>query len=231
MHGTALRDIADEADPMTVSDRTRGRPPGRRSVDPAGRERLLGATRAMMRSKTPVRLHRKQIADAAGVAAGLVTYYFANESSLVEAAARPIIEAYLARLKVTLEDLTDPRAALRRLVLLLLEISRDNGQLLDAYIVYMKHNNVPHKADILAGSYTEIDRFFKSCEDNHFFKPVNNAFMSTVLWGICKTVAQLPELATFVAQNGAGEANQVSELMADMIVDLVVAALRRTDTA
>lgn len=211
-----------------MSDRTRGRPPGRRTVDPAGRERLLGATRAMMRTKTPVRLHRKQIADAAGVAAGLVTYYFTDESSLVEAAARPIIDEYLRRLKATLQDLDDQRAALRRLVLLLLEISRDNGQLLDNYIVYMKHNNVPHKADILTGSYAEIDRFFKVCEDSKFFRPTNKAFMSTVLWGICKTVAQIPELAAFVTQEGAGQEDQVAELMADMIVGLVIAALRPT---
>lgn len=209
-----------------MSERTRGRPPGRRAVDPAGRERLLGATRAMMRAKTPVRLHRKQIADAAGVAAGLVTYYFTDEASLVEAAARPIIDAYLQRLKATLEDLSDLQAALRRLVLLLLEISRDNGQLLDNYIVYMKHNNVPHKADILVGSYTEINRFFAIGEERKFFAPRNKAFMSTVLWGICKTVAQLPELAAFVQGDGAGRENQVAELMADMIVGLVVAALR-----
>lgn len=185
----------------------------------------------MMRSKTPVRLHRKQIADSAGVAAGLVTYYFTDEASLVEAAARPIIEAYLQRLKATLEDLSDPPAALRRLVLLLLEISRDNGQLLDNYIIYMKHNNVPHKADILVGSYTEIDRFFQICEERKLFAPSNKAFMSTVLWGICKTVAQLPELAAFVQGEGAGREDQVAELMADMIVGLVVAALRRTTDA
>lgn len=213
----------------TMSERPRGRPPGRRAVDPAGRERLLGATREMMRLRTPVRLHRKQIADAAGVAAGLVTYYFTDEASLVEAAARPIIESYLQRLKTTLQDVTEPPAALRRLVLLLLEISRDNGQLLDNYILYMKHNNVPHKADILVGSYTEINQFLQICEDRKFFISSNKAFMSTVLWGICKTVAQLPELATFVQGKGAGQEGQVSELMADMIVGLVVAALRRTD--
>lgn len=183
----------------------------------------------MMRAKTPVRLHRKQIADAAGVAAGLVTYYFTDEASLVEAAARPIIDAYLQRLKATLEDLSDLQAALRRLVLLLLEISRDNGQLLDNYIVYMKHNNVPHKADILVSSYTEINRFFEIGEERKFFAPRNKAFMSTVLWGICKTVAQLPELAAFVQGDGAGREDQVAELMADMIVGLVVAALRPTE--
>ena len=197
-------------------------------MDPAGRERLLSSTRAIMRDKTPVRLHRKQIADAAGVAAGLVTYYFTDESSLVEAAARPIIEAYLERLKATLQDLSDPAAALRRLVLLLLEISRDNGQLLDNYIIYMKHNNVPHKADILTGSYAEIDRFFQSCEERGFFKPTNNAFMSTVLWGICKTVAQIPELAAYMSQDGASQETEVAAMMADMIVGLVVAALRGT---
>lgn len=184
-----------------------------------------------MRLRTPVRLHRKQIADSAGVAAGLVTYYFTDEASLIEAAARPVIDVYLQRLKATLQDLSDPPAALRRLVLLLLEISRDNGQLLDNYIIYMKHNNVPHKADILVGSYTEIDRFFQTCEERKIFAPSNKAFMSTVLWGICKTVAQLPELAAFVQGEGGAREDQVAELMADMIVEMVVAALRPTDNA
>ena len=205
------------------SVRSRGRP-GRDAGDLAGRERLLKATRERMRQRPPIKLHRRSIADAAGVAPGLVTYYFRDESSLIEAAARPVIDGYLARLRTALSRNDSLEESLRVLVRLLIEIAQVDGQLLDTYIQYIKEQNVPHKKDILAGSFGMMDALFRLGLQSGAFREVNTAFMATALWGVCKTAAQLPELAVML-QNGDSTVDG-NAVLCDQIMDLLCRILR-----
>ena len=206
-------------------DKRRGRPV-RQSGDPAGRDKLIEAARTMMRGKPLIDLPRRELAVAAGVTPALVTYHFPDELSLVTAAATPVIDGYLERLTVLLASNEAVPHIFRALVVLFLEISRDNGQLLESYINYVKQSGgSPAAAGFLASAYLELDRFLKGCETSGYLRPSNSAFTQTVLWGICRTVAQSRELAR-AAFAEVADSPEIAQRQADMIVDTLVRGLR-----
>lgn len=205
-------------------DRRRGRPM-RQSGDAVGRDKLIEAARTMMRGRPRMDLPRRELAVAAGVTPALVTYHFPDEFSLVGAAAMPVIEGYLHRLGLLLASNDAVPTIFRSLVVLFLEISRDDGQLLESYINYIKQNGGAQGTGFLSSAYLELDRFLKLCVTSGYLRPSNSAFTQTLLWGTCRTVAQSQELSRAVFAD-AVDSPDIIQRQADMIVDILVRGLR-----
>ncbi len=165
-------------------------------------------------------LPRRELALAAGVTPGLVTYYFPTELSLVEAVAKPVIDGYMKRLKALLTVDVDVRLTLRSLVLLLLEISRDNGALIDSYVNFVKQKDIGASASFLANSHADMTRFFDRCVEERYLAPQSEAFRQTVIWGICRTVAQSQEL-NMVMGAQIDRAESLTDHQADLITALL----------
>lgn len=197
----------------------------RQSGDAVGRDKLIEAARTMMRGMPRMDLPRRELAVSAGVTPALVTYHFPDELSLIRAAAIPVIDNYLDRLRVLLAGSDDVPEIFRSLVILFLEISRDNGQLLESYINYVKQSGGSQATGFLSSAFLELDRFLKVCVASGYLRPSNSAFTQSVLWGICRTVAQSRELSLAVFAEVA-DSPEIVERQADMIVDVLVRGFR-----
>ncbi len=194
--------------------------PRREILDGARRQRVLLEARRMLRRRSPIHVPRKQIAEAADVAPSLVTYYFKDEASLIEAAVKPIVHQYLARLKEIVASTIDLPTMLRSIILLFLEIARDNGQLLESYITFVKQNGIDSSTDFLRESYFALQQFFELCERHEHVRRENFAFIQTAIWGICKTVAQTSELERFLHDSPATP-EEIIDKQATLILTLI----------
>ena len=148
-----------------TAKRTIGRP--KRSDGDAGRDRLVAAAHELFQ-QPQLELNRTNLAIRAGVTPALVTYYFQDQISLIEAVALPLVERYLTDLHTILSEPTSADLKLRSLIKLLLKIGRDDGRLLDSYIDLVKRS--PNTQDhFRKRAFMELTAFFKQCEDEQYF--------------------------------------------------------------
>ncbi len=80
------------------------RPQGRptRCANDTGLQRIVNGMRNALRSRRNIHVTRKDIAQFAGVTPALVTYYFPEKDSLIEAATVPIVAAMVEAVKTCL---------------------------------------------------------------------------------------------------------------------------------
>ena len=165
--------------------------------------------------------NRVNLAVEAGVTSTLVSYYFPDKVSLIISVAKPLVDAYLARLKVISINVTDRTTLLRTVVLFLLEIRRDNGELLDRYIDYVKQHPELPLSYFLAESSSILHecliRIGGSVDNGGH---VQSHFLQTALWGMCTAVAQSESLAELIAGPGRTR-EEVAERQADLIIELL----------
>ena len=200
-----------------AGNRSIGRP--KRNSGDAGRDRLVAAGLELLR-EPQIELNRKNLAVLAGVTPALVTYYFPDQLSLIEAVARPLVQRYLDELHVILDSEQHLSNKLLLLVKLLLRISRHDGRLLDGYIDFVKRN--PQTQGLfLERAYQSLTKFFRQCEETGLFRKSNTAFSQTALWGLCKTVAQTQGLAAFIIDGAASEV-EIEDKQAAMIIDFML---------
>ncbi len=209
-----------------VPKRTKGRP--KRSSGDAGRDLLITAAQQLLR-EPQIDLNRKELAIKAGVTPALVTYYFQDQSSLIEAVAQPVVAQYLSDLQSINRDSVGVEVKFRALVKLFLRVSRDNGRLLDGYVDFVKQNHTG-QIQFLGSAHRELTIFFKQCETEGYFKPTNVAVAQTVLWGACKIIAQTSSLTTALF-NGSESDDEMEDRQATMIIDLLLHGLARSENA
>ena len=202
--------------------RTKGRP--RRQDGDPGRDRIISAARELIQGGSGLDLVGKELAAAAGVTPALVRYYFQDKASLIEAIARPVIEEYLSQLKEIVHGVSAVEIRFRSLLLLLLSISAENGRLLEGYILYVK-NNRSNLDDFLYKSFVEINFMLQDCENRGFLKISNKAVTATVIWGICKTVGQTPELRKMMFVESATVV-EILERQTDLVMALILNGLK-----
>lgn len=151
----------------------------------------------------------------------LVGYYFPDNLSLIVSVAKPLVDAYLDRLKVICGDVTNPSATLRQIVLFLLEIRRDNGELVDSYIDYVKrHSELPLSHFLAVSSAILHECLGKMGKAGVNSKEVQSSFLQTALWGMCTAVAQSESLARLIAGPGSTR-EEIADRQADLIIELL----------
>ena len=208
-----------------TAKRTIGRP--KRSYGDAGRDRLIAAAHELFQ-QPQLELNRTNLAIRAGVTPALVTYYFQDQISLIEAVAQPLVDRYLTDLHTILSQSNPVDVKLRSLVKLFLKIGRDDGRLLDSYIDLVKRS--PKTPDhFRQRAYMELTAFFKQCEEEHYFSKTNIPFSQTVLWGICKIVAQTSALTPLIADGAVTEA-EIEEKQATLIINVLLNGLTPSKT-
>ena len=168
-------------------------------------------------------LNRTNLAALAGVTPALVTYYFPNQPSLIEAVAQPLLERYLTDLKTILAQPVPVEARLRELIKLFLRISRNDGRLVDGYIDFVRRTSNT-QGQFLQGAYLELTRFFHECEVKNYFAKTNIPFSQTALWGICKIVAQTSALTELIMEGAATE-GEIEDKQTALIVNFFLHGL------
>jgi AcrR family transcriptional regulator len=114
---------------MTLVKRTQGRPP--RSSGINGRDKLIEATRLYLQSNRKMSLTRTEIAHGCGVTPALISYYFKDKKSLLDAVTKPLVKIYRQQLGLALAVDGSAEDKMRRVIRLLLELNRENAFLVD----------------------------------------------------------------------------------------------------
>lgn len=175
----------------------------------------------MLRRRPTTELSRGLLAVEAGVTSTLVSYYFPDQLSLIVSVAKPLVDTYLDRLKAICADVTDPTVTLRKVVLLFLEVRRDNGELIDNYNDYVRRHSELPISDFMKGSHAVLDECLNRIGGrSESGKGNNNDFLQTALWGMCTAVAQSEALGTLIAGRESTPA-EIVERQADLIVELL----------
>jgi TetR/AcrR family transcriptional regulator len=105
----------------------RGRSPQRRPGRPAGprageaREALLAAAHELMAEKGYPRVTVREVAERAGVQAGLVNYHFGGKTGLLRSAVASISEEMLERVRQAVDDTGSIEERIRALILGIVE--------------------------------------------------------------------------------------------------------------
>ena len=116
----------DVLDPVQQSQ---GRPT--RGSNEAGLRRIVNAMRDALRARQNIHVTRKEVAQYAGVTPALITYYFQEKDSLIEAAAVPIVVTMVEAVESYLRGGKEPRDKLRHVVEILLESYARDAVIID----------------------------------------------------------------------------------------------------
>ena len=101
---SALRELVErdgEGCDAPSARRVQGRPT--RGANEVGSQKIVEGMRVALRAQKTTNVTRKDIALHADVTPALVTYYFPERSSLIEAATLPIVQALIDKVKACTE--------------------------------------------------------------------------------------------------------------------------------
>ena len=199
--------------------RLQGRPT--RGEKQVGRNRMVEKMREIMKSKPKIDIQRREIAEFMGVTPALVGYYFPDKRSLIEEAASPMIDEYIAQVKGRIAATHDPLETLRSLVYIFIKFSQESGYLLDFYLEHVttrkNHNSLPKLREV----YEEINRFFLELIRTGLIRGDDPRLVQSAVWGMCRYVGQ--QQSTGDASNSSKGGDMASlTYIADSIFDLVV---------
>ena len=199
--------------------RGQGRP--RRSDGEVGRDRLLEMACAAMSARPRTDIQRQEIAKAAGVTPALVSYYYPDKWQLLESAARPVIEDYVAQIRFLLNSQDDPVETLKKLTLFYINFNRRHGFVLEYYLEAVARREARADATLLNEAYAEILAFFDANIRAKRLRDCDAALLQSTLWGVCKYIANLsdPQQAHPLSIDGDPEAGR---RQADLVCDLLL---------
>ena len=183
--------------------RMQGRPSrGSREV---GRANMIEKMREAMKAKPKFDIQRREIAEYIGVTPALVGYYFPDKGSLIEEAATPVIDKYIAEIRSIIKSEGDPAENLHALVYLFIKFNADNGFLLDFYIDHVttrvNHNSLAKLQEI----YGEMNGFFATLLTQGVVEGDDAKLVQSALWGACKYLAQQPSIISVENSNANDE--------------------------
>lgn len=171
--------------------RGQGRPG--RDAQEVGRDRLVEMVRVAMHPRPKIDIQRREIADVAGVTPALVSYYFPDKWTLLEAAARPIIEMHVDRVREMLRSTMSPVDKIKQLIRLYIVFNREHGHLLDYYLASIDKKSAGESLEFLAKVHGEIIDFLRTAVDERCLRDTNAEVLHSIIWSICQYVAQLPQ--------------------------------------
>lgn len=179
--------IERRGDVVEEGQRTEGRPT--RGTNEAGLRRIVNGMRAALRSRHNIHVTRKEIAQCAGVTPALVTYYFPEKDSLIEATTVPIVDAMVESVKTCLNGERDPRQKLLQAVDILIASYARDAAIIDLFISYRAS-----KADKLPDLMGEMDAafvtFFGEWLQHNRDRIYDAVYLQKAVIGMCKIVAR-----------------------------------------
>ena len=192
-----------------------GRPT--RGEKQVGRSRMIEKMREIMRAKPKIDIQRREIAEFMGVTPALVGYYFPDKRSLIEEAASPLIDEYIAQVKGRIAAADDPLETLRQLVYIFIKFNQESGYLLDFYIEHVTTRRNHSSAPKLREVYEEMNGFFSSLRRGGLLRGDNPRIVQSAVLGMCRYIGQQQN---FTAAGGEDMGSLIA--LADSIFDLIV---------
>jgi AcrR family transcriptional regulator len=202
---------------MTVVKRTQGRPPRNSGMN--GRDKLIEATRMYLRSNRKMSLTRTEIAQGCGVTPALISYYFKDKKSLLDAVMKPLIRAYQQELNTVLSAEASPAEKMKGLIRLLIGMNFENAFLMD----YMFRDVASQQMD--ADDRAVIDIFHRAISalagdlvTRELWRAADLLMIEVALWGMCRAFGE----ALRAEESPSGSDHRRAAL--DAKVDFVYAA-------
>ena len=174
---------------MSMTKRTQGRPPRDSGIN--GREKLIEATRTYLRSNRKINLTRSEIAHGCGVTPALISYYFKDKRSLLDAVTKPLIAFYRAKLTEILEGGRPTSVQLRQVVRLFVELNRDNPFLVDYMLRELATEGLSDADRQALDQFHEaISQLVRSMMASGMWRQSDPTLAELALWGMCKAFGE-----------------------------------------
>jgi AcrR family transcriptional regulator len=168
--------------------KTQGRPPG--STGEQGRDRLIEKARDAMRLRPKMDLQRREIAEHAGVTPALVSYYFPDRTDLLELAAQPIIDSYVAGVRAILCHRDALETKLQRLIVLFLTFNSEQGFILDHFVEISQTRATSIETEALRTVGDALTEFVEHSIAAGILPGSDPSLVQAALWGICRDVGR-----------------------------------------
>ena len=186
-----LLDVVDRSGKSSdagLAKRVQGRPA--RGDDEVGAQKIVEGMRAALRTLQNTKVSRKDVAGHAGVTPALVTYYFPERNSLVEAVTLPVVRALVHKVRDCIERDGPARQRLIEAIEVLLE-----GYAADAAVIalFSEHRaSTPDTSlpDMLGDLDRVLERFFAAWLLDNPRSLYDAAFLRKAAMGACRSLAR-----------------------------------------
>ena len=208
----------DVLDPVQQSQ---GRPT--RGANEAGLRRIVYAMRDALRARQNIHVTRKEVAQYAGVTPALITYYFQEKDSLIEAAAVPIVVTMVEAVESYLRGGKEPRDKLRHVVEILLESYARDAVIIDLFIAYQS-SRADKLPDLIGNMEAALLTFFEQLLQQKPSTVYDATYLQKATIGMCKIVARRGHPGS--ARDSSPDASQMTqaEAICAMLLEPMVKA-------
>lgn len=182
---------------------------------------MIEKMREIMKSKPKIDIQRREIAEFMGVTPALVGYYFPDKRSLIEEAADPLIDEYIAQIKGRMAAANDPLETLRQLVYIFIKFNQESGYLLDFYLEHVATRRNHSSAPKLREVSEEMNGFFSSLMRAGLIRGGDPRIVQSAVWGMCRYIGHQQNTGETPPQGRNGDMGSLKTL-ADSIFDLIV---------
>ncbi len=182
---------------------------------------MIEKMREIMKSKPKIDIQRREIAEFMGVTPALVGYYFPDKRSLIEEAADPLIDEYIAQIKGRMAAANDPLETLRQLVYIFIKFNQESGYLLDFYLEHVATRRNHSSAPKLREVSEEMNGFFSSLMRAGLIRGGDPRIVQSAVWGMCRYIGHQQNTGETPPQGRNGDMGSLTTL-ADSIFDLIV---------
>ena len=182
--------------------------------------------RVALRTQQNTNVSRKEIALSAGVTPALVTYYFPERNSLIEAATLPIVQALVGKVRSCIERDGPGRRRLVEAIEVLLEYYGRDAVIISLF----NHHRSSTPDTALPDLLRELDICLRSFFEGWLFENPGSVydatFLQKALMGACKSIARQR-----IEASGPDTAPDHARLApADMVCSLLLGAVSARET-
>ncbi len=213
-----------------LEKRAQGRPA--RGIATVGPHKIVEGMQDALRALQSNIITRKDIARFAGVTPALVTYYFPERNTLVEAATAPIVEKLATSIQKWISEDIEMDGILMNVIIEVLSCYSKDIAILELYVSHRRSIDQQRSNDGLEQISSLITVFFDRWFSSSRFSSCtqhghDGAFMTNALLGICRSVAY-NQLSRYCLSSSQDEKAKLIKSHAEMIYDVIIAALPRT---
>lgn len=174
---------------MSMTKRMQGRPPRNSGMN--GRDKLIEATRIYLQSNRKLSLTRTEIAQGCGVTPALISYYFKDKRSLLDAVTKPLLRTYKTRLAAISSSPATASAKMFQVIRLLIDLN-----IKDAFLV--EHVSRPDSYDVLdAEDRAAVESFRTAIAGlahdlvrQGDWRDTDPHLVEIALWGLCRAFGE-----------------------------------------
>ncbi len=222
---STLRGLADRSnDPLVLGSirRVQGRPA--RGENEVGSQKIVEGMRAALRVLQNTNVSRKDIALHAGVTPALVTYYFPERNSLIEAATLPIAQALVSKIRACIERDGPTRQHLVQAIEVLLEYYTRDVVVIDLFIQHRASSSDTTLPDLTAELDDLLRSFFERWLRDNPGSIYDAEFLRKGMMGACRSIARRRSEAS--GQDTAAGPNRrgAAEMVCSMFLGPVIAS-------